>query len=40
MLDFVPLRGAGREVADGDLQPGLVSELLQLDLPQLGAVAV
>ena len=34
VLDFVPLRGAGREVADRDLQPGLVGELLQLDLPQ------
>ena len=40
VLDLVPLRGAGREVADLDLQAGLVGELLQLDLPQPHAVAV
>ncbi len=40
VLDFVPLAGAGREVADLDLQAGLVGELLQLDLPEFGAVAV
>ena len=40
VLDFVPLRGAGREVADLDLELGLVGELLQLHLPQPGPVAV
>ena len=40
MLDLVPLAGAGREVADGDRQPALVGEPLQLGLPQTGAVAV
>jgi hypothetical protein len=40
MLDAVPLAGGGREVADTDLQAGLVGELLQLDLPQANPVAV
>ena len=40
MLDFVPLRGARREVADLDLELGLVGELLQLDLPQPRTVTV
>src|SRR5437870_3787657 len=40
VLDLVPLRGAGREVAYLDLEPGLLDELLQLHLPQAGAVAV
>src|SRR3990172_3544088 len=40
MLDLVPLAGSGREVADGDRQPALVGEPLQLGLPQTGAVAV
>ena len=40
VLDLVPLAGAGREVADGDRQPGLGGERGQLDLPQPGAVAV
>ena len=40
VLDLVPLRGAGREVADLDLKLGLVGEPLQLDLPQTHAVAV
>ena len=33
MLDLVPLRGAGREVADPDLKAGGIGELLQLKLP-------
>src|SRR3954463_5695006 len=33
VLDLVPLRGAGRIVADRDRQPGLVGKLLQLELP-------
>ena len=33
VLDFVPLRGAAREVADHDLKAGLVGERLQLELP-------
>ena len=40
VFDFVPLAGAGREVADADLKAGLVGELLQLELPQARAVAV
>ena len=34
------VRLAGWEVADGDLEAGLVCEGLQLELPQPGAVAV
>jgi hypothetical protein len=40
MLDPVPFAGGGWEVADGDLKAGLVGELLQLDLPEPGTVAV
>jgi hypothetical protein len=40
VLDFVPLAGGGREVADADGEAGVVCELLQLGLPELGAVAV
>jgi len=35
MFDFVPLAGAGREMADGDLQAGVVGEALQLGFPAL-----
>src|SRR6266704_6846025 len=34
VLDLVPLGGAGREVADGDLQPGLGGQRRKLGLPQ------
>jgi len=37
---LVPLRRAGREVADLDLEPGLIGEFLQLELPQPRPVAV
>src|SRR5207245_2597475 len=40
MLNFVPLAGSRREVADADREPELVGELLQLDLPQPSAAAV
>src|SRR5687768_14550146 len=41
MFDGVPLRGAGRVVTDGDLQPEWIHEPhLQLLLPAPGAVAV
>lgn len=40
MLDLVPLRGAGRKVADADCQAGPVGERLQLELPQSAARAV
>ena len=40
MLDLVPLGGAGREVADGDLQSGLPREIGDPGLPRPGAVAV
>ena len=40
VLDSVPFRAAGREVADADLKTAVVGEFLQLDLPQLRAVAV
>src|SRR5664280_1043269 len=33
MLDPVPFAGPGRQVADSDLKPDLVGQLLQLDLP-------
>jgi hypothetical protein len=39
-VDHVPLRGAGREVADRDLKAGLIGQALELDLPQPDAVAV
>ena len=34
VLDLVPLRCAGRIVVDVDHEPGLVGQLLQLELPQ------
>src|SRR5882672_6783545 len=37
VLDLVPLAGAGREVADGDVEPNLVGQLLELPLPQTDA---
>ncbi len=37
---LVPLRGAGREVADRDLKAGVVGQALQLDLPQPRATGV
>ena len=41
VLDLVPLRrGPGREMADGDLQPGFHGQRCQLGLPRPGAVAV
>src|SRR3954465_14818039 len=45
MLDLVPLRGSGREMAPRDRQPGLVSQFLKPTLPQphagsIGAAAV
>ena len=40
VLDFVPLRGARREVARGDLQAGLKGESGQLGLPGARAAAV
>jgi hypothetical protein len=40
VLDLVPLGGAGREVADRDLQPGLGGERGQFGLPGTGAVPV
>src|SRR5206468_10430281 len=40
VLDLVPLAGAGWEVADRDRKAGLIGELLQLQLPELEAVAV
>src|SRR6266540_1700712 len=40
LLDPVPLRGARRIVVDVEHEPGLVGELLQLDLPQPDARAV
>ena len=37
---MLPLAGARREVADGDLQAGLLGQASQRDLPQPQAVAV
>ena len=34
MLDFVPLAGAGRQVADHDVEAELVGQLLQFAFPQ------
>ena len=34
MLDFVPLAGAGRQVADHDVKAEFVGQLLQLAFPQ------
>jgi hypothetical protein len=40
VLGFVPSAGPAREVADDDLQPDSICELLQLYLPQPAAGAV
>src|SRR5580765_4742450 len=40
MLDFVPLARAGWQVGDGDGQAGLLSETLDLALPQAHPVAI
>lgn len=40
MLDAVPFAGPRREVANADLETGLVGEALQLRFPEMGAVAV
>ena len=40
LFDFVPFASAGREMADFDFQPGVVTQLLQLDLPKATATAV
>jgi hypothetical protein len=34
LLDFVPLAGAGRQVADRDVEPELVGQLLEFAFPQ------
>src|SRR5215831_9332483 len=34
VLDFVPLAGAGRQVADDDVEAELVGQLLQFAFPQ------
>lgn len=36
VLDLIPLAGARREVADADVQAGVVGQFLQLNLPQAG----
>src|SRR5215475_10551879 len=40
MLDLIPLARPRWEVADGDAQPRLRGQLVELGLPQAGAVAV
>jgi hypothetical protein len=40
MLDLVPLARPRWEVTDGERETGLVSEVLQFELPQPDAVAV
>ena len=40
VLHLVPLRRPGREMADGDLQPGLHRQGRQFGFPRAGAVAV
>jgi hypothetical protein len=40
VFDLVPLAGTGREVANGDLQSGLVGKLLQFQLPQPYTVSI
>src|SRR4051812_12535442 len=40
VLDFVPFRGAGREVADGDLQAGFQGQGGEFGLPGAGTVTV
>src|SRR3974390_841675 len=37
VLNFVPLAGGGRKMAHVDLQPGLVTQLLQAPLPEPAA---
>jgi hypothetical protein len=39
-MRLVPLAGAGREVTDRDGEPGLIGELLQLELPQPQPITV
>src|SRR5512135_757575 len=39
MLNLVPLAGARREMAHGDAEPGLVSQVLELQFPQSQTVA-
>ena len=40
VLDLVPLRGAGREMADADVQPDRIGEALQFVAPEPGARVV
>ena len=40
MLDFVPLAGSGRQVADHNVEAELVGQLLQLAFPQPHSRAV
>src|SRR6516225_5740204 len=40
VLDFVPLAGAGRQVADRDVETELVGQLLQFVFPQADPRAV
>src|SRR5690349_3997310 len=40
VLDLVPFRGAGREVADGDRDAGSGGEFAEFDFPQPSTVAV
>jgi hypothetical protein len=40
MFDFVPLAGAGREMADMNGNPQLIRQSLQRDLPQTATAAV
>jgi len=40
VLDAFPLAGAGWDVTDVDLEADIVRELLRVELPQPGAVAV
>ena len=40
VFDLVPFARAGRKVCDGDLQPGIIRQILQGDLPQAATGAV
>src|SRR5579871_3148658 len=40
VFDLIPFAGARRKMADLDLEPGFVTQLLQFDLPQATAAAV
>ena len=40
VFDFIPLARPGRKVTNGDLEAGIVGELLQLPFPQAVAAAV